>query len=226
MLNDYDAADSSVAWRYDRRDAERSGGAGKSASSDRQISLCESATIAASVLILSRFRTRTEGLYAEWIGELYSDLHAKNLRLYVNVQSQSADDWVMKAIAKNSDGIILMNYDQHEETSDPGPVAAQDWFEGNLARVLKLVPKQKLICGYGQLRLRLGRAAAGKGQEAAATRSATLDDLTRAGGLAARRRCRCRRAPRRRRAESPTSPMTTKTSTCVTRCGSSTASPL
>ncbi len=87
-------------------------------------------------------------LYAAWIGEIYNDLRAKNLRLYVNVQVSTPDE-VLKSIAKNSDGIILMNYDQHEETSEPGPVAAQDWFEGNLAHVLKLVPKQKIICALG-----------------------------------------------------------------------------
>jgi peptidoglycan-N-acetylglucosamine deacetylase len=89
-----------------------------------------------------------EKLYANWIGEIYHDLHAKNLRLYVNAQV-SASDWMLKVLAKNSDGVILMNYDQHEDSSEPGPIAAQDWFEGNLHRVLKLIPKEKLICGIG-----------------------------------------------------------------------------
>ena len=31
----------------------------------------------------------------------------------------------LKTIAANSDGIILMNYDEHQTTSDPGPVASQ-----------------------------------------------------------------------------------------------------
>src|ERR1700691_2995019 len=87
-------------------------------------------------------------LYAEWIGELHNDFHAKNLRIYVNVQA-GADDATMRHIAQNSDGIILMNYDEHEETSDPGPVASQPWFEANLKRVLRLVPKEKIICGIG-----------------------------------------------------------------------------
>ena len=87
-------------------------------------------------------------LYTEWIAELYNDLHAKNLRLYVDAQVSVSDN-VLKAIAKNSDGVILMNYDQHEEESGPGPVAAQDWFEGNLRHALKLIPKNKLICGIG-----------------------------------------------------------------------------
>jgi len=42
-----------------------------------------------------------------------------------------------------------MNYDQHEIESQPGPVASQDWFVANLLRVLKVVPKEKLICALG-----------------------------------------------------------------------------
>jgi cellulose synthase/poly-beta-1,6-N-acetylglucosamine synthase-like glycosyltransferase/spore germination protein YaaH/peptidoglycan/xylan/chitin deacetylase (PgdA/CDA1 family) len=87
-------------------------------------------------------------LYAQWIGELHNDFHAKNLRIYVNVQA-SADDAFLREVAQNSDGIILMNYDEHEETSDPGPVASEPWFEANLARVMKVVPKDKIICGIG-----------------------------------------------------------------------------
>ena len=42
-----------------------------------------------------------------------------------------------------------MNFDQHQANSDPGPIAPQDWFLGNLQRVLKIVPKEKLICEVG-----------------------------------------------------------------------------
>jgi cellulose synthase/poly-beta-1,6-N-acetylglucosamine synthase-like glycosyltransferase/peptidoglycan/xylan/chitin deacetylase (PgdA/CDA1 family)/spore germination protein YaaH len=86
--------------------------------------------------------------YLTFIQELYAQMHPRNLRLYVNV-AVSTSDADLKTIAANSDGIILMNYDQHQATSDPGPIAAQDWFLGNLQRVLKVVPKEKLICALG-----------------------------------------------------------------------------
>jgi spore germination protein YaaH len=89
-----------------------------------------------------------EELYADWIAEVHNDFRGKNLRIYVNVQA-GADDETMQRLARASDGIILMNYDEHEETSDPGPVASEPWFEDNLRRVLKLVPKEKIICGIG-----------------------------------------------------------------------------
>ncbi len=75
-------------------------------------------------------------------------MHPRNLRLYVNVASSTPDN-ELKLIAANSDGLVLMNYDEHEANSDPGPVASQTWFLGNLQRVLKIVPKEKLICAVG-----------------------------------------------------------------------------
>jgi cellulose synthase/poly-beta-1,6-N-acetylglucosamine synthase-like glycosyltransferase/peptidoglycan/xylan/chitin deacetylase (PgdA/CDA1 family)/spore germination protein YaaH len=86
--------------------------------------------------------------YMAFIQELYADMHPRNLHLYVTT-SAGTDSKLLKVIAANSDGIVLMNYDQHEATSDPGPIASQDWFVANLTRVLKLVPKEKLICALG-----------------------------------------------------------------------------
>jgi cellulose synthase/poly-beta-1,6-N-acetylglucosamine synthase-like glycosyltransferase/peptidoglycan/xylan/chitin deacetylase (PgdA/CDA1 family)/spore germination protein YaaH len=83
-----------------------------------------------------------------FIKELYADLHARNLRLYVNTPVATSDE-ELKQLAANSDGIVLMNYDQHQTISDPGPIASQEWFVGNLVRVLKVVPKEKLICAVG-----------------------------------------------------------------------------
>ena len=86
--------------------------------------------------------------YHALVAELYHQMHPKNLRLFVN-EGVGADDAEFKLLAQETDGIVLMNYDQHEETSSPGPIAAQDWFENNLKRVLKVVPKEKLICAIG-----------------------------------------------------------------------------
>jgi cellulose synthase/poly-beta-1,6-N-acetylglucosamine synthase-like glycosyltransferase/peptidoglycan/xylan/chitin deacetylase (PgdA/CDA1 family)/spore germination protein YaaH len=86
--------------------------------------------------------------YMSFIQALSADLHARNLRLYVNTQVLTTDD-DFRQIAANSDGVILMNYDEHQIESQPGPIASQEWFVGNLRRVLQLVPKEKLICAVG-----------------------------------------------------------------------------
>jgi cellulose synthase/poly-beta-1,6-N-acetylglucosamine synthase-like glycosyltransferase/spore germination protein YaaH/peptidoglycan/xylan/chitin deacetylase (PgdA/CDA1 family) len=89
-----------------------------------------------------------EAAYLNFVQTLYREMHARKLQLYVNAAVATSDS-DLKVIAANSDGIILMNYDEHQTTSAPGPVASQSWFVANLVRVLKVVPKEKIICGVG-----------------------------------------------------------------------------
>jgi cellulose synthase/poly-beta-1,6-N-acetylglucosamine synthase-like glycosyltransferase/peptidoglycan/xylan/chitin deacetylase (PgdA/CDA1 family)/spore germination protein YaaH len=89
-----------------------------------------------------------EPAYVAWAGELHKDFAAKGLKLYVNLAS-GADPTLMRGMGAATDGVILMNYDQHETSSQPGPIAAEDWFEANLARALKYVPKTKILCAMG-----------------------------------------------------------------------------
>ncbi len=86
--------------------------------------------------------------YKALIAALYDDFHARNLRLYVNTPVAD-DDFDLKYIANHSDGLLLMNYDEHQSDSGPGPIASQDWFIDNLKNVLKTVPKEKIICSIG-----------------------------------------------------------------------------
>ena len=86
--------------------------------------------------------------YRALIAALYQDLHARNLRLYINTPVGD-DDYDLKFMANNSDGLLLMNYDQHQTDSGPGPIAGQDWFINNLNQVMKQVPKNKIICSLG-----------------------------------------------------------------------------
>ncbi len=86
--------------------------------------------------------------YRALIQSLYADFHPRNLRLYINVPV-SDPGFDLKFLADHTDGIILMNYDQHQSASDPGPVAGQDWFADNLRNVLKVVSREKIICGIG-----------------------------------------------------------------------------
>jgi peptidoglycan-N-acetylglucosamine deacetylase len=91
--------------------------------------------------------TAAQSGFKTLIAALYDDLHPRNLRLYVNTPVGDPD-WDMKFIADHSDGLLLMNYDEHNG-DEPGPIASQDWFLDNLKQVLKTVPKEKVICSLG-----------------------------------------------------------------------------
>ena len=87
--------------------------------------------------------------------ELYDDLHAKGMKLYVAVPvNDRTFDYA--GIAGISDGLILMNYDQHYPGGEPGAVAGQDWFLKNLQDALKVIPERENHLRRRQLRLRLG----------------------------------------------------------------------
>ncbi len=86
--------------------------------------------------------------YMALLATLYQDFQARHLRLYVNVPVND-DDFDLKYIADHSDGLLLMNYEQHLIGTGPGPIASQDWFIDNLKNVLQIVPKEKIICSIG-----------------------------------------------------------------------------
>jgi cellulose synthase/poly-beta-1,6-N-acetylglucosamine synthase-like glycosyltransferase/peptidoglycan/xylan/chitin deacetylase (PgdA/CDA1 family)/spore germination protein YaaH len=86
--------------------------------------------------------------YSQLVQALYDDFHPRNLRLYINVPV-TLGSLDLKFLANHSDGLVLMNYGEHQTESDPGPIASQDWFANNLRTVMKVVPREKIICSIG-----------------------------------------------------------------------------
>ena len=86
--------------------------------------------------------------YLSLLEELSSDLHTKNLKLYVSVPARN-EDFDYAAVSARADGVVLMNYDEHYPGGAPGPVASQDWFTKNIEIAKKAIPQEKLICAIG-----------------------------------------------------------------------------
>jgi peptidoglycan-N-acetylglucosamine deacetylase len=84
--------------------------------------------------------------FQHFIHDLGESLRAANLKLMIALP---AADWSYdyKYLAAQTDAMILMNYDFHYPTSDPGPIAAQDWFVTNIQNITKLVPPEKIVMG-------------------------------------------------------------------------------
>src|SRR5437867_1042530 len=69
--------------------------------------------------------------FRELIGALAPALHSKGLKLMIALPARD-DAYDYEYFGKKCDAIVLMNYDQHWPYSQPGPIAAQDWFVENL----------------------------------------------------------------------------------------------
>src|SRR5579872_4779460 len=60
--------------------------------------------------------------FQQFLAELSGDLHARGMKLYVNLPPDD-NDYNYAKIAGETDGVILMNYDQHVPETTAGPVA-------------------------------------------------------------------------------------------------------
>ena len=57
--------------------------------------------------------------------------------------------WDLRAIAQVTDRVFLMDYDEHSEAGDPGPIASQPWFLAHLSEAITAVGRDKLIVAIG-----------------------------------------------------------------------------
>jgi peptidoglycan/xylan/chitin deacetylase (PgdA/CDA1 family)/spore germination protein YaaH/GT2 family glycosyltransferase len=61
----------------------------------------------------------------------------------------SDDSAPLEQLQAAADTLILMSYDEHWASGDAGPVAGQDWFEGNLDKRLSRLDEAKTIIALG-----------------------------------------------------------------------------
>ncbi len=86
--------------------------------------------------------------YREFAAELGPALHSAGLKLMLALPARD-DAYDYGFFGKQCDAIVLMNYDEHWQTSPPGPIASQDWYVENLRQVMEDVPASKIIVAVG-----------------------------------------------------------------------------
>jgi cellulose synthase/poly-beta-1,6-N-acetylglucosamine synthase-like glycosyltransferase/spore germination protein YaaH/peptidoglycan/xylan/chitin deacetylase (PgdA/CDA1 family) len=142
LLNNYDG----VVWRV-KEMAEllaNPGARGRLISDVTQYAVA--AKQAGIVVDFEEVPDESQGNFQKFIGQFAPALHAVGLKLMIALPARD-DSYDYEFFGKETDAIILMNYDQHWLTSPPGPIAAQDWFVENLRQVLEVVPAQKIVVG-------------------------------------------------------------------------------
>ncbi|MBI4165456.1 MAG: hypothetical protein HY508_06950 [Acidobacteria bacterium] len=91
---------------------------------------------------------KSQADFRQFTKDLSAALRAANLKLMVTLPAGNfIYDYAFFAV--HSDAIIIMDYDQHWNTSAPGPIAGQDWYVCNIQTMLGLVPREKLIVAVG-----------------------------------------------------------------------------
>lgn len=93
--------------------------------------------------------------YSDFIKELYQALQSQGLLLTISVPAKTwdkpTDSWNgafnYKELAKYSDKIMIMSYDQHYPGGSPGPVASYEWVKKVAEYAVTVVPREKIILG-------------------------------------------------------------------------------
>lgn len=90
----------------------------------------------------------SQGDLVRFVRELSARFHAAKLRVSQDVPMNDPA-YRYRDLAAAGDGLVLMGYDEHEDTSASGPVAAQGWLTRTLRARLREVGAAKLTLALG-----------------------------------------------------------------------------
>jgi cellulose synthase/poly-beta-1,6-N-acetylglucosamine synthase-like glycosyltransferase/spore germination protein YaaH/peptidoglycan/xylan/chitin deacetylase (PgdA/CDA1 family) len=86
--------------------------------------------------------------YPAFLARVRTALKPAGLEIWVTAPFDD-DDWPLAKLQAATDTVMLMAYDQHWSTGDPGPPAGQDWFEKNLDTRLSALDPERTIMAFG-----------------------------------------------------------------------------
>ena len=83
-----------------------------------------------------------------FIADLHARLAPKHRVVSVTMPIDDAD-WSARHFADVADKVVLMAYDEHWQSGEPGPIASNGWFASHLGEQLKGVSPNKVIVALG-----------------------------------------------------------------------------
>jgi cellulose synthase/poly-beta-1,6-N-acetylglucosamine synthase-like glycosyltransferase/peptidoglycan/xylan/chitin deacetylase (PgdA/CDA1 family) len=142
LLNNYDG----TVWRVDEMKEMLANPAARQHLVSDVVEYAVEAKQSGIVVDFEEVPLKSQPNFRQFIAELAPGLHSVGLKLMIALPARD-DDYDYAFFGRETDAIILMNYDQHWLTSPPGPIAAQDWFMENLRQIRDVVPAQKIVVG-------------------------------------------------------------------------------
>jgi spore germination protein YaaH len=103
-----------------------------------------------------------EGIYyydrsylTTFMSELYTALHTQGFYVTMSIPAKTSDSptaswsgaYDYAALAKYSDQILLMTYDEHYPGGTPGAIASIGWVENVIKYAVTVIPKNKILLG-------------------------------------------------------------------------------
>ncbi len=101
-----------------------------------------------AVFDIENLADKTLPLYRDFLARAHARFARAGLSLALTVPA-AEPEWDLRRFAAAVDQLIVMNYDQHWQGGEAGPIAPQDWFNEQLADARAKVPASKLIVAIG-----------------------------------------------------------------------------
>jgi len=86
----------------------------------------------------------TDAVLINFQKSLYETLHSKGFLVTQNV-SPFNDDYNYEQLSRYNDYIFLMAYDQHSESTRPGPISSQKWIQSAVNKLAAKVSPSKIV---------------------------------------------------------------------------------
>ncbi len=86
--------------------------------------------------------------YRAMLARIHAKFATAGLKLVMTAPA-GEPDWDLRRFAAAVDDVIFMDYDDHWQGGEPGPIAGQAWFTEQLALARKAIPADKFILAIG-----------------------------------------------------------------------------
>lgn len=91
---------------------------------------------------------KTNGPLTSFQKKLYEELHQRNMLVSMDVEPKN-NDYDYPKLSSYNDYIVLMAYDESNNSTGPGPISAQKWIEDAVAWTAERIDPSKIILGVG-----------------------------------------------------------------------------
>ncbi len=115
---------------------------------DSVIATVQKAGWQGAVFDIENMPTAALAPYAAMLGRAHARFAAAGLKLVITAPA-GEPDWDLRKFSSAVDDVIFMDYDDHWQGGEPGPIAGQAWFTEQLALARKAIPADKLILAIG-----------------------------------------------------------------------------
>ncbi len=114
----------------------------------RLVDLAKARGFGGYIFDLENLSPRAARLYPGFVAQARKALGASGRQAWVTAPFDG-EGWPLPALQKAADVLVLMAYDEHYGTGEPGPTAGQDWFQQTLTTAFKGLDPARTIVALG-----------------------------------------------------------------------------